>query len=239
MTVVPAIDVRGGKAVRLTQGRLQEETVYGADPSEVARQWEAEGAARLHVVDLDAAISGQPRFDVVARIIDAVAIPVEVGGGLRVLENAMRYVEHGADRVIFGTAAIADPGVVQAAVRQWGERVAVALDARNGKVAVGGWKEITNVEAAALAARVKSWGVARIQYTDVMRDGTLTGPNVTAIEALARQCGLRITAAGGISTLEDLTGLKPLEAAGVDEIVVGKALYEQRFTLAEARKAAA
>jgi phosphoribosylformimino-5-aminoimidazole carboxamide ribotide isomerase len=231
--------VRGGKAVRLKQGRLQEETVYGADPAEVARQWEAAGAMRLHVVDLDAAISGRPQFDILARIIDAVAIPVEVGGGLRVLENAMRYVEHGADRVIFGTAAIADPGVVQAAVRQWAGKVAVALDARNGKVAVGGWKEITSVDAAELATRVKGWGVARIQYTDVLRDGTLTGPNVPAIETLARQCGLRITAAGGISTLADLTGLLPLEAAGVDEIVVGKALYEQRFTLAEAREALA
>ena len=239
MTVVPAIDVRGGKAVRLKQGRLQEETVYGADPAEVARQWEAEGAMRLHVVDLDAAISGRPQFDILARIIDAVAIPVEVGGGLRVLENAMRYIERGADRVIFGTAAIADPGVVQAAVGHWADKVAVALDARNGKVAVGGWKEITSVDAADLASRVKGWGVARIQYTDVMRDGTLTGPNVPAIEALARTCGLRITAAGGISTLADLTGLLPLEAAGVDEIVVGKALYERRFTLADAREALA
>ncbi len=239
MTVVPAIDVRGGKAVRLKQGRLQDETVYGADPAEVARQWEAEGAMRLHVVDLDAAISGRPQFDILARIIDAVAIPVEVGGGLRVLENAMRYIERGAARVIFGTAAIADPGVVQAAVGHWADKVAVALDARNGKVAVGGWKEITSVDAADLASRVKGWGVARIQYTDVMRDGTLTGPNVPAIEALARTCGLRITAAGGISTLADLTGLKALEASGVDEIVVGKALYERRFTLADAREALA
>jgi phosphoribosylformimino-5-aminoimidazole carboxamide ribotide isomerase len=237
--VVPAIDVRGGKVVRLKQGRLQEETVYGADPSEVARHWEAEGAARLHVVDLDAAIVGKPQFDIVARIIDAVAIPVEVGGGLRVLENAMRYVEHRADRVIFGTAAVADPGVVEAAARLWAEKVAVALDARNGKVAVAGWKEITRVDAADLAGQVKSWGVPRIQYTDVMRDGTLMGPNVAGIERMARQCGLRITAAGGISILEDLTRLRELEAVGVDEIVVGKALYEKRFTLAQARAAVA
>jgi phosphoribosylformimino-5-aminoimidazole carboxamide ribotide isomerase len=139
MIVVPAIDVRGGKVVRLKQGQLQEEKVYGADPAEAARQWEAEGAARLHVVDLDAAISGRPQFDAIARVIAAVRIPVEVGGGLRVLENAMRYVEQGADRVIFGTAAVADPGVVEAAARLWPEKVAVALDARNGKVAVAGW----------------------------------------------------------------------------------------------------
>lgn len=237
MIVMPAIDVRGGQVVRLKQGQLLQETVYGADPSEVARHWQAEGATRLHVVDLDAAIVGKPQFAAIARIIEAVAIPVEVGGGLRVLENAMRYVDHGAGRVIFGTAAVTDPGVVEAASRLWPEKVAVALDARNGKVVVAGWKEITRVDAADLAARVKGWGVPRIQYTDVMRDGTLMGPNVAGIEKLARQCGLRITAAGGISILEDLTRLKELEPFGVDEIVLGKALYEKRFTLAQARQA--
>jgi phosphoribosylformimino-5-aminoimidazole carboxamide ribotide isomerase len=237
--VIPAVDIRGGKVVRLKQGRLQEETVYGADPAEAARHWAAEGATRLHVVDLDAAIDGRPQFDAVARIIDAVSIAVEVGGGLRVLENAMRYVGHGADRVIFGTAAVADPGVVQAAARLWPEKVAVALDARDGKVVVAGWKEITGVAAGELARDVRGWGVPRIQYTDVTRDGMLTGPNVAAIEAVARESRLRITAAGGISVLEDLARLRALEAAGVDEVIVGKALYESRFTLAEARAAVA
>lgn len=239
MIVVPAIDVRGGKVVRLKQGQLQEEKVYGTDPAEAARHWEAEGALLLHVVDLDAAIVGRPQFDAVARIIDAVGIPVEVGGGLRVLENAMRYVDRGAGRVIFGTAAVADPGVVEAAARLWPTKVAVALDARNGKVAVAGWREITRVDASDLAQRVKGWGVSRIQYTDVMRDGTLMGPNVPGIEKLARESGLRITAAGGISILEDLSRLRELEAVGVDEIVVGKALYEKRFTLAQAIQAVA
>jgi phosphoribosylformimino-5-aminoimidazole carboxamide ribotide isomerase len=146
----------------------------------------------------------------------------------------MRYVEYGADRVIFGTAAVAAPGVVEAAARLWPEKVAVALDARNGKVVVAGWKEITGVDAADLAAQVKRWGVPRIQYTDVLRDGTLSGPNIAGIEALARRCGLRVTAAGGISVLEDLARVRDLKAAGVDEIVVGKALYEKRFTLAQA-----
>jgi phosphoribosylformimino-5-aminoimidazole carboxamide ribotide isomerase len=205
----------------------------------VARHWEAEGAARLHVVDLDAAITARPQFDIIARIIEAVAIPVEVGGGLRILENAMRYVEHRADRVIFGTAAVSAPGVVEAAARLWPEKVAVALDARDGKVAVAGWKEITSVEATDLAEQVKRWGVPRIQYTDVLRDGTLLGPNLAGIEKMARRSGLRITAAGGISVLEDLTRLRALEPAGVDEIVVGKALYEKRFTLAQAVRAVA
>jgi len=237
--VVPAIDVRGGKVVRLKQGQLQEEQVYGSDPAEAARRWEAEGAARLHLVDLDAAISNRPQFDVMEKVIAAVKIPVEVGGGLRIFENAMRYRDRGADRVIFGTAAVADPGVVQAAARQWPESVAVALDARDGKVAVAGWKEITTLDALELARRVKSWNVPRIQYTDVRRDGTLVGPNLSGIEELARASGLRVTAAGGFSSLEDLRRLRGLEAMGVDEVVLGKALYERRLTLADAMKAVA
>ena len=239
MIVVPAIDVRGGKVVRLKQGRLQDEQVYGSDPAEVARRWEAEGAARLHLVDLDAAISNRPQFDVMEKIIAAVKVPVEVGGGLRVLENAMRYRERGVDRVIFGTAAVADPGVVQQAARLWPRAVAVALDARDGKVAVAGWKEITTLDAVELARQVKSWRVPRIQYTDVRRDGTLVGPNFAGIEELAKASGLRVTAAGGFSSLEDLRRLKSLEALGVDEVVLGKALYEKRLTLAQAVEAVA
>lgn len=239
MIVVPAIDVRGGKVVRLKQGQLQAEEVYGSDPAEVARRWEAEGAARLHLVDLDAAISNRPQFDAMEKIIAAVKVPVEVGGGLRVLENAMRYRDRGVDRVIFGTAAVANPGVVLAAVRRWPEAVAVALDARDGKVAVAGWKEITTLPALELARRVKAWKVPRIQYTDVVRDGTLVGPNLAGIEEMARASGLRITAAGGFSSVEDLRRLKALEALGVDEVVLGKALYEKRLTLAQAREAVA
>ena len=239
MIVVPAIDIRGGKVVRLKQGELQEEKVYGSDPSAVARTWEGEGAERLHVVDLDAAIAGRPQFDALAEVIEAVSIPVEVGGGLRIVENAMRYRDRGADRVIFGTAAIASPGVVQRAVQLWPSAVAVALDARDGKVAVAGWKEISTVDALELAVQVKGWGVQRIQYTDVRRDGTLVGPNLAGVEQMARRCGLKLTAAGGIATLEDLRALAAFEPLGVDEVVVGKALYERRFTLAEAQAAAA
>jgi len=237
--VVPAVDIRAGRVVRLKQGRLQDETVYGSDPVDAARRWEDEGAARLHVVDLDAAIEGRPQPDVVGAIIEAVGIPVEVGGGLRALENAMRYRERGADRVIFGTAAIAAPGVVQEAVRLWPDAVAVAVDARNGKVSVAGWQEITQVSAVDLALQVKAWGVPRIQYTDVARDGILAGPNTAATEELARASGLRLTVAGGIGTLEDLARLKPLLALGVDEAVVGRALYDGRFSLAEAQAALA
>jgi phosphoribosylformimino-5-aminoimidazole carboxamide ribotide isomerase len=237
MIVVPAIDVRAGKVVRLKQGRLQDEQVYGHDPLEVARRFQDEGAKRLHVVDLDAAIEGKPQHDVIEAIMGAVSIPVEVGGGLRTLENAMRYVQRGAERVIFGTAVVTDPGVVQEALQSFPNAVAVALDARNGRVTVGGWKEVTTVQAVALAERVKAWGVKRIQYTDVVRDGMLLGPNVEATAELARVSGLQITAAGGISTLEDIRKLRRASPL-VDEVVVGKAIYEKRFTLAEAMEAA-
>lgn len=238
MIVVPAIDIRGGQVVRLRQGELTELTVYGSDPAEMARQWEAQGACRLHLVDLDAAISGEPQFEALAAVIAAVRIPVEVGGGLRSLESAQRYRERGADRVIFGTAAVASPAVVRSAVQQWSQAVAVALDAKQGKVTVAGWTELTEVAAVDLAAEVRSWGVARIQYTDVVRDGTLVGPNLPAIEEMARVSGLRITAAGGVSRIEDLVRLKALETVGVDEVIVGKALYEGRFTLAQALEVA-
>lgn len=239
MIVVPAIDIRGGRVVRLRQGRAQDETVYGQDPAEVARRWEAEGAERIHLVDLDAAMEGTAQPDAVGAAIAAVRIPVEVGGGLRTVEDARLYREVGAERVIFGTAAVARPEVVMEAVMEWPEAVAVAIDARDGKVAVAGWNDVTTLDALELAARVEGWGVVRVQFTDVRRDGTLVGPNLVAIEQLGRATGLRITAAGGVSTLDDLNGLAALCALGVDEVIVGKALYEGRFTLAEARAALA
>jgi phosphoribosylformimino-5-aminoimidazole carboxamide ribotide isomerase len=233
--VVPAIDIRAGKVVRLRQGRPEDETTYGNAPAEAARRWEAEGAERLHLVDLDAAIDGRPQPDAVGAVVAAVGIPVEVGGGLRTVATARRYREVGVERLIFGTAAVTHPEVVEEAVRSWPEAVAVAIDARDDRVTVAGWKEDTTLDALALGSRVKSWGVPRVQYTDVKRDGTLDGPNVEAIKTMARKTGLRITAAGGVSTLDDLVRLSALAGLGVDEVVSGKALYDGRFTLAEAR----
>jgi len=237
MIVVPAIDIRRGRVVRLVQGRVHDETVYGADPAEVARRWEAEGAERIHVVDLDAAIDGLQQPGAVGAVVAAVRIPVEVGGGIRSFEDAQRYRDLGVQRVIFGTAAVSRPDAVQAAVSHWPEAVAVAIDARDGRVAVAGWNELTGVDALELAAAVESWGVVRVQLTDVRRDGTLVGPNLGAIEALGRRTGLRITAGGGISDLGDLVRLAALEPFGVDEAIIGKALYEGRVSLAGAREA--
>lgn len=240
MIVVPAIDLRQGRVVRLHQGRAQEETVYAVDPAEVARRFEAEGARRIHLVDLDAAMNGARQAAAVASVVRAVRIPVEVGGGVRTLADALAVRADGAERVIFGTAAVARPDVVQAAVEQLGaEAVAVAIDAKDGRVAVSGWTEATDVDALELAVAVESWGVRRVQFTDVRRDGTLQGPNLAAIEALGRRTNLRITAAGGVSDASDLVRLSALEALGVDEAIVGKALYEGRVTLQAAHEALA
>jgi phosphoribosylformimino-5-aminoimidazole carboxamide ribotide isomerase len=190
-------------------------------------------------VDLDAAIDGLPQPEAVAAVVAAVRIPVEVGGGIRTFEDAQRYRDLGAHRVIFGTAAVSRPDAVQAAVSHWPEAVAVAVDARDGRVAVEGWSEVTDVGALELAATVEAWGVVRVQFTDVRRDGTLVGPNLEAIETLGRRTGLRITAAGGVSDVADLVRLAALQPFGVDEAIVGKALYEGRVTLAAARKALA
>ena len=235
MIVVPAIDIRHGQVVRLRQGRSEEQTTYGQDPAEAARRWEAEGAERLHLVDLDAAIDAAPQPEAVGTVIAAVSIPVEIGGGLRSMEVARRYRDVGAERLIFGTAAVTHPEVVEEAAGLWPGAVAVAIDARDGKVTVAGWKEDTALAALALGETVKGWGVDRVQYTDVSRDGTLDGPNLEAIADMARGTGLRITAAGGVSTLDDLVALRALEELGVDEAISGKALYDECFTLAEAQ----
>jgi phosphoribosylformimino-5-aminoimidazole carboxamide ribotide isomerase len=237
--VVPAIDLRAGRVVRLKEGRPEDETRYSSDPVAVAREFESQGAQRLHVVDLDGAIDGRPQPDVVAAIIDAVRIPIEVGGGIRSVEGASRYIARGADRVIFGTAALEDPATVKDAVSRFGAAVAVALDARDGKVATRGWQNVSSEDAVEVARRIASWGVARIQYTDVSRDGMLVGPNVEATAEVARAAGVRVTAAGGVSALADLTRLARHLTDGIDEAIVGKALYERRFTLPDAIAAVA
>lgn len=235
MIVVPAVDLRGGDVVRLRQGRADQQTVYGV-PADAARRWEAEGARRLHVVDLDAAFGQPAQAEAVAQVIAAVAIPVEVGGGIRTLDDARRWIEEGADRVIFGSVAVRDPEVVRAAASAWPQRVAVAIDARGGMVAVDGWTRTAPVAATDLARRVGGWGVPRVQYTDVARDGSLGGLDVAPIERLARAAGLRVTAGGGVATLEDLRALRVLEPLGVDEVIVGRALYDGRFRLREAQE---
>ena len=233
--VVPAVDVRRGRVVRLRQGQVGDETIYGTIPC-----WRR-GAGRARARSGSTSSTSTPRSTGSPSPRRSgpssmpLRIPVEVGGGVRTLWDARRYLEeHGVDRVIFGTAAVAHPEIVKQAVALWPAGVAVAIDARDGRTAVAGWNETTAVDALEFAAEVEGWGVPRVQYTDIARDGTLVGPNLAAIARLGRRTGLRITAAGGISTLDDLRRLAALGLPGLDEVIVGRALYDGCFTLADA-----
>ncbi|HEX8685051.1 MAG TPA: 1-(5-phosphoribosyl)-5-[(5-phosphoribosylamino)methylideneamino]imidazole-4-carboxamide isomerase [Pyrinomonadaceae bacterium] len=240
MLIIPAIDLREGKCVRLTQGRREEVKVYDGEPVEIARGFEEAGARMIHVVDLDGAFADRNSVNrkVVRRIIRAVKIPVQFGGGLREVTDVQQMIEYGAAQVVVGTLAAESPETLEKFVQLFGFRVCVGIDARDGVVLTHGWEKEGRLTAAALARRVADAGVDRIVYTDVARDGMLTGVNLEQTCAIARESGLRVTASGGVSSLEDLGRLKSIAPCGVDSCIVGKALYEGRFTLQEALKAA-
>jgi phosphoribosylformimino-5-aminoimidazole carboxamide ribotide isomerase len=239
--ILPAIDLKAGRCVRLTQGRRSDVTVYDADPVEIARSFEAGGARMLHVVDLDGAfaIGASPNRGVLDRILGAVSIPVQFGGGMRSEEAVRRAVEAGVARVVVGTLAVESPDTLGRLVHAFGARIAVGIDARSGQVVTRGWEKQGAISALDLACRVARAGVERIVYTDVARDGTLEGVNVEQTRAIARESGLRVTASGGVASLADLERLKQAGEPGLDSVIVGKALYEGRFTLEEALRIAA
>lgn len=234
MIVIPAIDVRGGRCVRLYQGRPEAETVYAGDPVEVAARWKREGATRLHLVDLDGAFRGTPQILDLLTAVAAVGVPVEFGGGIRRLAQIEEAFLAGARWVVLGTVAVTEPSLVVEACGCWPGRVIVALDAREGLVATSGWEKDAGLPAAEVGRRVKDAGVAEVVYTDIHRDGTLAGPNVAATRTLARETGLKVIASGGVGTLADLRHLKEAEADGVHGVIVGKALYEGTLRLADA-----
>jgi len=240
VTILPAIDLKDGKCVRLRQGRADDVTVYGDDPAEQARDWAAQGGRELHVVDLDGAFAGTPKHaEVIRSIIEAFGGPVEVGGGLRTPEALAAVLEAGAARAIIGSAALEDPEFLSMAVELYGERIAVGIDARNGFVQTKGWVETTQVKATDLAKAVSKIGVKTIIYTDTATDGMLGGPNLTQMAAIcdaAPTCN--ITASGGVSSPYDITNLKALERANLTAAIVGKALYDGRTTLREMNVAA-
>jgi phosphoribosylformimino-5-aminoimidazole carboxamide ribotide isomerase len=239
MLIVPAIDVKGGKCVRLWRGDMRAETVYGDDPVAIGRRWVAEGAQYLHVVDLDAAVAGQEvNGAAIAALCAALAVPIEVGGGVRTLARVEALLAGAADRVIFGTAALTDPDTVGAACRTFPGRVAVGIDARDGKVAVQGWTETSAVTAVELARRAEALGACRIIYTDIGRDGTQQGVNVTATRRVAAAVRIPVTASGGVGSLADITALRDCGAANIDAVIVGRALYTGAVRLAEAVAAA-
>lgn len=240
MIILPAIDLKDGKCVRLRQGRVDDVTVYGDDPAEQARDWRTQGGQELHVVDLDGAFAGTPKHaEVIRRIIEAFGGPVEVGGGIRNMETLTSVLEAGATRAIIGSAALDDPEFLSQAVEQYGERIAVGIDARDGFVQTKGWVETTKVKAVDLASAVAKAGVKTIIYTDTATDGMLGGPNLSQMAAIcdaAPMCA--ITASGGVSSPYDIANLKALERSNLRAAIVGKALYDGRTTVKEMNIAA-
>ena len=235
MTILPAIDLKGGKCVRLRQGRADDVTVYGDDPAAQARDWREQGGRELHVVDLDGAFAGEPRHAaVIAQVIEAFGGPVEVGGGIRTMDALRTVMEAGAARAIIGSAALEDPAFLSAALELYGERIAVGIDARDGFVQTRGWVETTKVRATELAAAVEKAGVKSIIYTDTATDGMLGGPNLTQMAAICDAApGCSITASGGVSSPYDVKNLIALGRANLVAAIVGKALYDGRTTLRE------
>lgn len=232
MLIYPAIDLRGGKCVRLRQGDYAQETVFGDDPAAIARRWVSEGAAWLHLVDLDGAKQGQPvNGDSVRRIIEAAGVPCQLGGGLRTEDHIAEALAWGVARVILGTRALKDPAWLETVCRRFPGRVVLGIDARDGRVATDGWLEVSDRSALDLARQCAAWPLAALVYTDIARDGMLTGPNLEPLRELAAAVPIPIIASGGISTLDDVRRLLPLDVAGC---IIGRALYEGRVRLAEA-----
>ena len=235
MVIFPAIDIRGGKCVRLFKGDFAQETVFSDKPEEMAAKWEAQGGKFLHLVDLDGALAGRSvNLAVVKRIVDTVKIPVELGGGIRTMENIDEVLSMGVQRVILGSVAVKNPALVKEACQKYGDRVVVGIDAKDGIVAVDGWGVSGDVEVTVLAKEMAKAGVKTIIYTDISRDGTLSGVNVEATARLARESGVKIVASGGVKSLDDIEALLPYEKDGIEGVIVGKSIYTGSLDLQEA-----
>ena len=235
MLIIPAIDLKGGRCVRLFQGRRDRETVFSGDPVGAARRWEDLGAQRLHVVDLDGAFEGESaNLRILEEIAGQASVPVQFGGGVRGEASLRRAFDAGASFVILGTALHRDPDFSVAALRENPGRIILGIDARDGKAAVSGWEEETEVEAADLAKRYEVENPAAVVFTDISRDGAMGGPNLEATRALAKRLSAPVIASGGVSSIEDVSALLPLEADGVAGVITGRAIYEGRLDLAAA-----
>jgi phosphoribosylformimino-5-aminoimidazole carboxamide ribotide isomerase len=237
MLIIPAIDIRAGNCVMLTQGKIEEETIYSKDPVFIAKLWQAKGAKRLHVIDLDGAFQGGPKnIEIIKKIRENVSIPIQAGGGIRNLKAVESLINMGINYVILGTIAIYNPDLLKEAVNKYGDKVIAALDARGDKVAIGGWKETTTVELNELAKKMKNAGIKEIIYTDINRDGMLKGLNLPGIKDVAKKSKLKIIASGGVSDIEDIRKVKEIESAGVSGVIIGKALYTEAIKLEDALK---
>lgn len=235
MIIIPAVDIKDGKCVRLLQGRMDAETVFSDDPAAMADRWAKDGAGMIHLVDLNGAIEKIPKNQSqIKKIVETVDVPVQVGGGIRDIKTIEMYLDLGVDRVIIGTEAVRNPDLVREACRMFPERIVVGIDARNGLVAVEGWTETTNTKAIDLARKFEDSGVAAINFTDIHRDGMQTGPNIEETKRLAESVSIPVVASGGVSTIDDIKNLIPLEISGVTGVITGRALYEGTLNLKEA-----
>ena len=239
MIIFPAIDIRGGKCVRLFKGDFQQETVFSDSPADMARKWQAQGAEYLHLVDLDGALAGSSQnLAAIEEILKAVDIPTELGGGIRSMEQIDKLLAMGITRVILGSVAVKNPDLVREACAKYGERIVVGIDAKDGIVAVEGWGESGNIGVVELAQKMKDAGVKTIIYTDISRDGTLSGVNVEATVKLAQESGVKIVASGGVKSLEDIKVLKKQESVGIEGVIAGKSIYMGTLDLTAAIKIA-
>jgi len=235
MIVIPAVDLKEGRCVRLSQGRMDQESVYSENPVEIARHWESKGAERLHVVDLNGAVTGKPfHRSLIEEITKSIHIPVEVGGGIRDLETIEDYLSCGVQWVILGTAALSSHFLVKEAGHRFPKRVILGIDAKGGKVAIQGWKEVTHLEAIEVAKQFEGIGLAAIIFTDIQRDGMGTGLNWEETRTIARSACIPVIASGGVSRIEEIEHLKDLEPDGVIGVIVGRALYTGKIDLEEA-----
>ncbi|HEA46932.1 MAG TPA: 1-(5-phosphoribosyl)-5-[(5-phosphoribosylamino)methylideneamino]imidazole-4-carboxamide isomerase [bacterium] len=235
MFIIPAIDLIEGRCVRLREGRLSSEEVYSKEPVAVAELWELKGAKRLHIVDLDGAFEGEPQnLKIVKRIAKSIKIPIQFGGGVRSLKTIREVLDCGVEYVILGTTAISKPEFVKQAVKKFKKRIMVSIDASNLKVRVQGWEKKTRKTAPVLAREMVKLGVRNIIFTDIRRDGTLKGPNISQIKKMLKVVNIPLIISGGISSLEDIRKLKPLEKKGLSGVIIGKALYTGQVDLEKA-----
>ncbi len=235
MIVIPAVDIKNGKCVRLLQGRMDAETVFSDDPSAMARKWADKGAEWIHVVDLDGAVAKQPKnLEAIAGIVAARSAHIQVGGGIRNQATIAALLDMGVSRVILGTEAVRNPQLVQSACQRFPGRIVVGIDAREGRVAIEGWTETTEMTAIDLARRFEDCGVAAIHFTDIQRDGMGTGPNIEQTRRLAESISVPVVASGGVSSIADIQNLLPLESVGVTGVIVGRALYDNSLDLSQA-----
>ncbi len=239
MIIIPALDLKDGKCVRLLRGEKHRQTVYSDDPVEMALNWESEGAQYLHLIDLDGAFQGEPQnIEIIKEIVHKIHIPIELGGGIRDMGCIVRMLSLGLNRIILGTAAISDPDLVNRAIERFGPgKIVVGIDAKQEMVAVKGWEELSETSALELALRMKRTGIERIIYTDISRDGAMIGPNTEATKRLAQESGLKVILSGGICCGEDIVGVAQLERFGIEGVIVGKALYEGKVNLKKAIQA--